>query len=311
MFFLTGFKAHADGVRSADEGETVHELEEVGLLELRAEVAHTDGLVAADIHDGNAAGVGAGSGNALEAEIRSGGFAGGSLFEGGVGAGEAEAEEVDDGGRDGARPGGADVVVGIELRALVATAAIGDAGNDALAEDVLAMVAPAGGEDVFGAEVVVGLEVALVSVLVARALDAVVLDGLPGGGDGAREIGGGIEVEDLLAQRVKGALRDGAVGKRGAGGGIGDVLVEGAVVLGVGRDGHQELIGEVLDEALVVGEVEEFVLDEGAAEGAAELVPVEVGLGRADQVGGPGCGGEFLVAVVIPGGAVRADWCPT
>ena len=150
--------------------DVVDELEQVRLLVLRPEVADADRLVAADAHERDAAGLRALRGNAFEAELGGRLFAGGRLLERGVGAGEAEAEEVDDGGRDGARPGGADVVIGIELRALAAAAAIGEAGDRAVAEDVLAMVAPTRAEDVLVAQVVVALEVALVGVLAAVAL---------------------------------------------------------------------------------------------------------------------------------------------
>src|SRR5581483_4070514 len=113
----------------------------------------------ADADERNAAGFRALGGYAAEAERLGRVQAGRGVGEGGVGAREAEAEEVDDGRREGAGPGGADVVVGIELRALAAATAVPDAGDRAVAPDVLAVVAPARGEDVFGAEVVVALEI--------------------------------------------------------------------------------------------------------------------------------------------------------
>src|SRR5262245_25836808 len=264
-------------MRAARERNVVDELEEARLLILRAEVAHADRLIAAHVHERDAAGLGTLRRNALEAEVGGGLLAGRCLAERRVSLREAESEEVDHGRRDGARPGGADVLVGVELRTLAAASAIGETGDRAIAKDVLPVIAPAYTEYVLLAEVVVRLEVALVRVLAAVGLHAVVLNGLPTRRDHAGLIRCGVQIDHLFAKHIRTVRGNGAIGEC-ATERVVDVLVEDASVLGSGGHGVDELIGKALDEAFVVGEVEELVLADRPAGSGAELVPIEIGL---------------------------------
>ena len=155
-------------------------------------------------------------------------------------------------------------------------------GSVAGSSAVRLLVAVAGEEAVARRQRVIDLDVELVVLPLERRVDQVVVDRLPGRAARAGGVRLGDElVEDVPRRRIEPVRRDDVARERLAGQRIVDDAVDlGEVTRAHLRRRHRRQIGRALVDAvaLVVEEVEGLVLDDRAADRAAELVLAEVRL---------------------------------